>query len=156
MYGSEKRKEESEIAESPESERAETIEILRRKNFTQKDAETIAGIYAKNKPYWTEFMMKDELEMPNPENEKPAFVALSTFTSFVTFGIIPLLPYILRAPQQFVFNYSLGFTAFALFLLGFLRASITKQRPMRGIVETMIVGGSAATVAYFVGTFFRI
>ncbi len=100
-------------------------------------------------------MMKDELEMPNPEHEKPAFVALSTFCSFIAFGIIPLLPYILRAHTASVFGWSLLFTGLALFLLGFLRASISKQRPLRGILETLLVGGIAASAAYFVGTFFR-
>lgn len=155
VYGSEKRKEQHEIAYEPHKEFEETVEILRRKNFTEKDASTIAKIYSNNKPYWTEFMMKDELEMPNPEHEKPAFVALSTFSAFVSFGVIPLVPYILHAPAQSVFASSLAFTAFALFLLGFLRASVAKQRPLRGIVETMVVGGAAASVAFVVGTFFR-
>lgn len=155
VYGSEKRKEQHEIIQEPERELSETVEILRRKNFNEKDATAIATLYAKNTPYWTEFMMKDELEMANPEHEKPAFVALSTFCSFVAFGIIPLLPYILRPAPQSVFILSLGFTAFALFLLGFLRANVTKQRPLRAVLETILVGGSAAGVAYLVGTFFR-
>ncbi len=155
VYGSEKRKEQHEIAYEPNKEFEETVEILRRKNFAEKDAMTIARLYSKNKPYWTEFMMKDELEMPNTEHEKPAFNALSTFGAFVTFGIIPLVPYILHAQAKLVFHESLAYTALALLLLGILRTSITRQRPLRGILETIVVGGVAASAAYFVGTFFR-
>jgi VIT1/CCC1 family predicted Fe2+/Mn2+ transporter len=155
VYGSEKRKEQQEIAEGPDSEKAETVEILMRKNFSHRDAKTIAGLYAKNKPYWTEFMMNDELEMPNPENEKPLLVALATFAAFVSFGVIPLLPYIFGIQAQFVHSVSLACTALALLLLGLLRAGVTKKRPLRGIAETIIIGGIAASAAYLVGTFFR-
>lgn len=155
VYGSEKRKEHFEIVHEPDKEFGETVEILKRKNFSEKDATSIAKLYAKNPLYWTEFMMKDELEMPDTEKENPAFVAFSTFCAFVLFGIIPLIPYILHSQSQIVFHESLGATALALFLLGFLRTSVTRQRPLRGILETVLVGGIAASAAYLVGTFFR-
>jgi len=155
VYRSEKAKESHEIAHEPDSEFAETIEILKRKQFSPQDARALATIYRRNPHYWTEFMMKDELEMPNPENEKPIFIALSTFISFVSFGFIPLIPFVLQFEAEH-FITSILFTATALLLLGFLRAGVTKQRPFRGIFETLFVGGISASVAYGVGTFFRI
>ncbi len=155
VYGNERAKESHEIAHDPENEFAETVEILKRKKFSSSDATAIAKLYRKNPRYWTEFMMKDELEMQNPEHEKPLFVALSTFASFVGFGFIPLLPYVVRSPLPSVFSFSVGFTAAALLLLGVLRASVTRQKPLRGILETILVGGISASAAYIVGTFFR-
>lgn len=155
VYRHEKAKEQREILTEPDKEFEETIEILTRKNFSQKNARSIAALYRKNNTYWTEFMMKDELNMPNPENEKPAFVALSTFLSFVAFGFIPLVPYIAHMKAVNLFPYSVIFTVFALFLLGLLRSTVSRQKPLRAIVETLLVGGSAAGVAYLVGTFFR-
>lgn len=155
VYRSEKAKEAYEITHEPDSEFAETIEILKRKQFSEKDATALATIYRNNPYYWTEFMMKDELEMTNPENEKPVFVALSTFLAFVGFGFIPLIPFVFRFEAEH-FVTSVLFTATALLLLGFLRAFVTKRRPFRGIVETLFVGGISASVAYGVGTFFRI
>lgn len=155
VYRNEKAKEYDEIVHEPHHELAETIEILRRKKFSDNDAKTIASLYRKNESYWTEFMMKDELDMPNPENEKPLFVALSTFSSFVFFGFIPLLPYVAKFSHVNLFSYSLIFTAIALFLLGLLRSTVARQRPIRGIIETLLVGGVSASAAYFVGSFFR-
>lgn len=155
VYKSEKNKESYEIHHEPGSERNETIEILKRKHFSTHDAEAITRLYEKNPDYWTEFMMKDELEMPNTEHEKPILVALSTFCSFAFFGIIPLVPYILHAQSQVVLRESLICTGLALLLLGILRTSVTRQKPLRGILETIIVGGIAASAAYLVGTFFR-
>ncbi len=155
VYKSERAKESHEIHHEPESEFEETIEILKRKHFNEKDAKTLATIYRTNPYYWTEFMMKDELDMTNPESEKPILVALFTFLAFISFGFIPLLPFVVPFPLEH-FRASVAFTALALLLLGFFRAFVTKQKPLRGVVETLLVGGISASVAYLVGTFFRI
>lgn len=156
VYRNEKHKEEFEIAHEPEKELEETVEILKQKKFSATDARTIAKLYTKNPAYWTEFMMRDELQMPSPENEKSHHVAIATFFAFVVFGVIPLAPYMLHIKTTSVFGYSLAATVLALFLLGILRASIAQRQIFRGIIETMLVGGVAASAAYIVGTFFRI
>lgn len=156
IYKSEKAKEHHEILHDPDSEYSETVEILKTKQFSEQDAKTLATIYRKNPHYWTEFMMKDELEMTNPEGENPVLVALFTFVAFIFFGAIPLLPYIVRSNNRGDFGISVACTVFALFLLGVLRAGISKQKSLRGILETLLVGGLSASVAYVVGTFFRV
>ncbi len=155
VYKNAKAKEDHEITNDPESEFTETLEILHQKGFSPKDAKALATIYRNNPKYWLEFMMKDELEMPNAENEKPLFVALSTFVAFLAFGIIPLLPYILAPGIPELFPLSVGFTAVALLLLGILRGIVTQRAAIRGIFETLVVGGISAMTAYVVGTFFR-
>lgn len=156
VYRNEKAKESHEIIHSPVSEYAETVEILRRKKFSTPDANAIAKLYKKNPSYWTEFMMDDELEMSDPENEKPLAVGLSTFVAFVGFGFIPLVPYVARIGSGSVFSLSIIFTAAALLLLGLLRATVTMQKPLRGVVETLLVGSMSASVAYLVGSLFRL
>ena len=155
IYKSEKAKEHHEILTSSKNEFLETIEILKRKEFSEKDATTLASIYRKNSHYWTEFMMKDELEMTNPEHENPLAVAIFTFAAFTVFGSIPLIPFFAGMGDGNVLA-SIGFTGLALLLLGFLRAAVSKQKPLRGIFETLLVGGLSASVAYVVGTFFRV
>lgn len=155
VYANEKAKEQHEITHEPENEYAETVEILRRKGFTTKDARSVATAYRNNPSYWAEFMMRDELNMQNPEREHPVAVALATFTAFIAFGIIPLLPYLFHIPM-YTFGYSVASTAIALLLLGTLRAMVSQEKPMRGIIETFIIGSLAATAAYTVGSFFRL
>lgn len=155
MYRKEKQKEIDEIRINPSEEVNESIEILTRKGFTEKDARSITSLYQKNQPYWIEFMMKDELEMSNPEQENPVAIALSTFISFILFGSIPLIPYVVHIPT-YTFQYSVLATTIALVLLGFIRAKIAHIRVFRAVIETVGIGGTAAIVAYFVGTFFRI
>lgn len=154
VYQIEKEKELAEIRKSREMEKAETIHILKSKGFSLEDAIKITNIFSKNEKYWVEFMMNDELKMPNPENDNPFFTALATFFAFTFFGFIPLLPYILFKNSLNIFSYSVAFTFLALFLLGVLRFKVTKENIARSIGEIVFVGGISAAIAYFVGTFF--
>lgn len=155
VYRSEKNKESHEIVHEPEREFEETVTILQKKGYNKTDATAMAFLYRKNPAYWTEFMMKDELEMPNPEGENPWLIAISTFTAFVIFGAIPLLPYIFDVPFD-TFQFSIATTAMALLLLGYLRSTVSQRGAFHTMSETLIIGGVAAGVAYVVGTFFRI
>ncbi len=151
VYKMAKEKELYEIEKEPEMEKLETEYILKSKGFSEKDAKTLTQIYMKNKDYWLEFMMKDELEMANPEGENPYLTALATFISFIAFGLIPLIPYLLRGRAQGTFIYSVGATFLALFLLGILRWYVTGRNFIKSVFEILFLGGLAATIAYTVG-----
>lgn len=155
VYRNEKLKEAHEIATDTHSEYEETIEILRSKNFTLADATTMASLYRKYPAYWTEFMMRDELQMTNPEGEKPHLIASATFFAFIVFGFIPLAPYFIPIRSD-MFALSIFFTILALLILGMVRAYVTQRTAWRAVGETLFVGGISASVAYLVGTFFRI
>src|SRR3989338_4213313 len=156
VYTSEKNKEQHEIMHAPEMEKFETIEILKNKGFSEKDATTLTLIYMKNQDYWTEFMMKDELEMPNPENENPFLTALVTFLSFIIFGLIPLIQYLfINNFQSNLFLVSITFSVCALFTLGFLRWKVTQLNFFRSVSETLFVGLISSSIAFGVGILFR-
>ncbi len=156
VYRSEKDKERHEIRTNPRLEKEESIVILINKGFSKEHAEKLVDLYASNEKYWLEFMMTQELEMANPENDNPTLMATATFASFVTFGLIPLIPYILFRFDPNVFPLSVAATALALFVLGILRWKVGKQGLLRSVGETLFIGGVAAVVAYFVGTLFRV
>lgn len=154
-YRKEERKEKYEVGENPDIEKDESIEILKLRGFTQEQSSQLVEIYATNKPFWVDFMMKYELEMANPFDENPTFSAIATFLAFVSFGAIPLLPYIFSFPYNHPFTLAVIATGFALFLLGLLRYKVTQESLIKSVGEIMLVGGVSASVAYFVGTFFR-
>lgn len=155
VYKEEKAKELHEIRNNKRLEEEETLYILTSKGFSKKQAEELTKIYSQNENYWAEFMMKYELEMPDPQKENPYFTASATFLSFVFFGFIPLVPYIFLQAWQNMFFLSSFFTLAALIILGVLRWKVTKVRFIRSVGEIVLIGGIAATIAYFVGTFFR-
>ncbi|KKQ38186.1 MAG: hypothetical protein US54_C0016G0027 [Candidatus Roizmanbacteria bacterium GW2011_GWA2_37_7] len=155
-YQKEERKEMHEVESNPHIEKAESVEILKQKGFTSDQASKLVDIYATNKLFWVDFMMKYELEMANPFDENPVFSGIATFLAFVSFGAIPLLPYIFSFPYDHPFTLAILATAMALFLLGVLRYKVTKESVLKSVGEIVLVGGFSASIAYFVGTFFRI
>jgi len=154
-YKTHKQKELHEIRTNPNMEAAETIQILKNKGYSQKKAEAMTKLYTQNEDYWLEFMMNQELEFPNPENTNPFLTGLATFFSFIFFGFIPLMPYVVLKSANNTFLYSSFSTLIALILLGLLRWRISKQSALRSVGEVVLVGGVSAITAFVVGSFFR-
>lgn len=156
LYRQEREKEKYEIINNPEMERAETVAILKSRGFNDKQARHLTEIYSSNQKYWTEFMMKYELEMQNPLKENPWFTGLATLISFTTFGLIPLTPYLFLNPAANRFSVSILFTLIALITLGVVRWRLTSETILRSVGQVVFLGSIAAAVAYFVGTLFRV
>jgi len=157
VYKKEQAKERHEIEHNTEFEKEETRQMLMGKGFTPEQAEKLTLLYATNKEYWTEFMMKEELEMQNPLGENPLITGIITAASFMIFGLTPLVPYVLfKGYLGNEFTLSLIFAFVALILLGFLRWKVARQGFLRSIGETVFIGSISAGVAYLVGTFFRV
>lgn len=154
VYNTQKDKELHEIKNNREDELAETIFILKKQGFSDEDANKMANLYSKNENYWAEFMMRYELEMPSTENDNPLYKGIATICSFIFFGFIPLVPYVILINEN-KFLTSIIFAFFALVLLGVLRWKVTTQTLIRAVGEIVILGGIAAVIAYFVGTLFK-
>lgn len=83
------------------------------------------------------------------------YSAVTTFVAFVIVGTIPLVPFIvsvfvsLSAKVQFV--YSIVGTFLAFIFTGYMRGKITGTSIVRSALETVLVGGIAAAIAYGVG-----
>lgn len=137
----------TEIAE----ERRELIAILHMRDIMGADAETLADQLQKHPELMADLMMTYEFGMANPEGERPAVNALYTFTSFLFFGIMPLIPYLLFDPTPETFNLSVVASAIALTGLGVLRWVAIRVGLLRCVAETLLVGGTCAVIAYFIG-----
>ncbi len=95
----------------------------------------------------------NEIHKNNKINPKKT--ALATFISFIVIGSIPLLSFILATispsllPYQFKASFIL--TALAFLLIGAIKGKIVKKHPFRSSLETLLIGGIAALLAYSVG-----
>lgn len=156
VYKAHKDKERKEIESNTSMEELETLTILQEKGFSKEDSQTLVDIYKHNKEYWVDWMMNHELEIPNPEGVNPYLTAASTIGSFIFFGAIPLLPYLITLNTEFnQFTASIIGTLTALVLLGYLKGRVIGGGMIRSLIEVISIGGVAALLAYFVGTFFR-
>lgn len=92
---------------------------------------------------------KENSRQEFPNSKKSAFF---TFLAFLLVGAIPLVPYFfysILAENTYVLS---GIaTAIALFGVGALRTKATGGNSLRAGMEMLLIGGSAAAVAFFIG-----
>lgn len=147
-------KEESrEIADHPALEKEEVRSAYAAKGFSGKDLDRAVEVITADRSVWVETMMVEEHGLTKERSSRPAAHGIVTFFSFVFFGAIPLLPYLLQIDDRFLIAIVGALTAMA--VLGVSRSYITRERIFRGIVEVVGVGAASATVAYGVGLFLR-
>ncbi len=141
-----------------ESEYEATIKLMMNRGFSENSARQLADIYRTNDEYWVDFMMANELEMSDPRGENPVLNGLATFISFLIFGAIPLLPFIFMesGDAALAFKLSIVGTFMALVTLGLLKWRVIGSKFWASLIEVTLVGGTAATLAFIVGTFFKI
>ncbi len=156
MYASAQERERALLQSQPENGRASTIEILREKGFSETDAATLANIYKHNESYWLDFMMTHQHGIADPRGENPVYTGLATFLSFMVFGVIPLLPFMFieEGSTAFLFQLSVAGTFAALVLLGLLKWRVIGDKLTSSLSEVILVGGTAAALAYLVGVLF--
>jgi vacuolar iron transporter family protein len=89
----------------------------------------------------------------------PKKTALATFISFTLIGFIPLFPFVLAIfmPQlnSFKLILSIILTAIAFLIIGYYRGKITERNHFNSSLETILIGGMAALIAFFVGYLLR-
>lgn len=158
LYNVTRKREEDNVKNNPQNEKQQTINIFLEKGFSETDAQALVGIYEKNHNYWVDFIMNHKLEISDPRGTNPVFTGIATFSSFLVFGAIPLLPFIFMETEiaNVAFSYSLVGTFLALIILGLLKWRVVGVSLYSALFEVVVVGGVAAALAYFVGTFFAV
>jgi len=154
------RREEWELDNFPEGEVSEMIELYEAKGMSREDATEVITRLAKYREIFLEAMMKDELDLPMPDEADHANSvrsALTMFASFAVFGMVPvfgfaLVPLVWRdSSDEQLFLVACCITAVALATLGSIKARFTDHSYLRSGVETVVLGGACAAVAFFVG-----
>jgi VIT1/CCC1 family predicted Fe2+/Mn2+ transporter len=159
-YDRERQRELWEVEHFPEGEKKELEVIYQKQGYPKADAKKLIEIKSRNKTRWVDAMMIEELGMVKDER-KPLSAAWITFGSFVVFGLLPLLVYIVDLifktglSTTILFIISIIFSGVALFGLGAAKYFITQRSPLRSGLEMLIVGGLAAAVAYFIGVLLK-
>ena len=153
-YEKHRRIEIQEVEEVPEIEREEIREIFQGKGFEGELLEQVVDVITADKDRWVDVMMKEELEMI-PETKSPLAMGGVTYLSFLLIGLIPLLAYVFYLGEEVdsnrLFFISCIMTSFGFILVGWLKSYVTQTSRIRGILETLLLGGCAAAVSYFVG-----
>lgn len=150
-----RKNEEYEIDNFEEQEKQEIRDIYEKKGFKDELLDEIVRIITSRRKVWVDTMMREELGLVE-DDRCPLNTAFSTFVGFNVIGLIPLLPFVILYVFDFGINsnafwYSIVFTGIAFFLVGMIKGKMVQKSIFRSGLGTMIIGGMAAFVAYFVG-----
>ena len=143
--------EERHIRLAPEGERAELRAILAEKGLQGDVLDAAVDAIAANKKNWIDMMLVEEYGL-SPVDPFPMRAATATFLAFLVAGMVPLLPYLFGSEDAF--RWSIAMTGLTFFAVGALKSIWSLAAWWRSGIETLMIGGAAAAIAYFVGTMF--
>ena len=140
------------IALDPEGERREVRAILARKGLSGEVLEDATKAITADQETWISLMLEGEYGLGGVDPH-PLKAALATFFSFLVAGMVPLMPFVLGLENAFTL--SAWMTGAVFFAIGTLKSRWSLKSWWRSGSETLLIGGTAALIAYGVGTLFH-
>ena len=142
------KKEQYEIREIPHREREEIRQIFISKGFEGDDLERVVEIITANEQRWLKTMLTEEHGLP-AEIRSPSIAALTTFSAFSICGAVPLIPFLIGAPNSLFLAGIL--TASVFFAIGGVKSRWSTSTWYLSGLETLMIGMAAALIAYGIG-----
>jgi VIT1/CCC1 family predicted Fe2+/Mn2+ transporter len=147
-YESERAREDREIDEKTEMEVLECEEILQDYGLDEQSATTVVAALRTDRKRWTDFMMRFELNLDEPDPKRARQSAFTIGASYIVGGLVPLFPYMLIEHVQSALPVSVIVTLIALFVFGFVKGHFTGISRFRSGGQTILIGGLAAAAAF--------
>jgi len=149
-----------EMENYPEGEISEMVDIYKQKGMSEEDAQIIISTMAKYTEPFIDHMMVEELGILPPKDTDAQNDGLVMFASFATFGLVPLISFmVIRASwgtedqehkgTAFVVSCVLSLLAFL--VLGTLAANHRKQSTFSSCLKMLFNGLISGAVAYGTG-----
>jgi VIT1/CCC1 family predicted Fe2+/Mn2+ transporter len=140
--------ERAELANNPEAEQAELIEMYREMGLSQETAERVADEVHASPELALRVHLTQELGVNPDEQPSPIVAAVSSFICFAVGAIIPLLP--------FLFGFELlwgglAAGAFGLFVAGAVVARFSTRTWWFNGLRQLLFGAIATVATYWVG-----
>jgi vacuolar iron transporter family protein len=149
-YHAERQREVTEVAEKPEAEVTETAEVFRSYGVTEEESRPIVDALRTRPEAWVDFMMRFELGLEQPDPRRAVVSALTIAGAYIAGGCIPLGPYMLLATASAALGASVALTLMALGVFGYVKGHFTGTPPWRSAMQTVLIGGVAAGVAFVI------
>lgn len=157
---SELKREMWEMENYPEGEIQEMIDIYEKRGMSRDDAKAVITTMAKYKDFFVNIMMAEELELnvPSDDYKTESFKdGIIMFCSFALFGALPLLGYVIipatfpNLDESCLFRTACTVTAIVLFIMGCIKSNFSASKWYISGLETLLLGGACATVAFTIG-----
>lgn len=153
-YENERKREFWEIEHKNDWEIAETREIFEEYGLKDENLDNVVTALSQDKQKWVDFMMRFELQLEKPDAKRAPVSALTIGGSYVLGGFVPLVSYMMTDDINRALISSAVLTLITLGIFGAAKAKVTGLPIAKGAFQTVLVGGIAAAVAYFVAKSF--
>ncbi len=146
--------EERHIRLFPEGEREEIRQIFAAKGFDGEALDRAVEVITSDMKQWVDTMVTDELGL-TLETRSPWKAGAMTLIAFMVIGALPLLAFIYHHAVgdglDHPFLLSAIMTGVAFFLVGAGKSRFVDESWWRAGMETVLIGGIAAALAYGIG-----
>jgi len=149
-YEQELARERKEVETIPEAEASEVSEIFESYGLTREESYPVVAALRQKPQAWVSFMMRFELGLEEPLRGRALRSAMTIAGAYAIGGFVPLFPYMLLTRMRSAFLLSVTLTLLALFIFGYIKGRFTGSAPLRGAVQTLIIGALAAGAAFFI------
>lgn len=140
----------------PAGEVQEIREIYARKGLDPETLDKVVQNITDDRRVWLDTMMAEELKL-SEVSARPLRAASFTCLAFGLCGFVPLLPFVINLGDfERMFAVSSGLAAATFFVLGMGKGVILDKAPLRAGLQTLLLGGAAAGLAYSTGVGLRI
>ena len=147
-FASELRREQREITDKRDDEVAEVRAIFENYGLTTAESARIADALSARPAAWVDFMMRFELGLEEPDPKRAVRSAATIAVAYIAGGLIPLAPYMLEPTAKAALVPSVALTLTALAIFGYVKGRFTGASPARSALQTVVIGGLAATAAF--------
>jgi len=149
-YVSERAREESEVRVRPDMEAAEVADLFQSYGLTAEESKPIVEALKTRPQAWIDFMMRFELGLEKPNPRRAVISAGTIAGAYIAGGFIPLCPYMVSRTAGSALIVSIIITLSALACFGYVKGRFTGTRPLRNAIQTLLIGGLAATAAFII------
>lgn len=153
-YASERKREQQEVQALPEVEAREVAEVFKAYGLTPEESAPLVAALQKRPEAYVDFMMRFELGLEAPDPKRALTSAMTIAGAYIAGGLIPLSPYFLATQAHTALLWSAALTLAALAVFGFFKSRATGAPAIRGAVQTVLIGGLAATAAFLIARLF--
>ena len=153
-YDSERKREQMEIKTLPEREAQEVAEVFESYGISPEESAPLVAALQRKPEAYVDFMMRFELGLEKPEPKRALFSALTIAGAYIAGGLIPLSPYFIVPQARTALLWSALITLIALAVFGFFKSKATGSPPLRGGLQTVLIGGLAAGAAFLIARLF--
>ncbi|TDX65949.1 VIT1/CCC1 family predicted Fe2+/Mn2+ transporter [Methylosinus sp. sav-2] len=147
-YLSEAAREGREIDLMRDHEIHEIEQLLQGYGLTGDPLKSLVAAISADKERWIDFMMRFEVGLEKPDPRRALASALTIGLAYVVGGLTPLIPYMTTDSVETALLRSVLATGVALLAFGAAKGHFTGVDRVRAAIQTLAVGGLAASAAF--------